>query len=218
MLSTSLKTDMAETTILTINSIAINSIKCLDTRDTKEKLRLTCGVSHGSSQTLIKCVSRLRCDRLIGQYRIHKLRAIKLYWCGGHTLSDSGVHTLGDTSTFVNPAGQLLLTRRVKGALYFQKWNFSEFDPSEFLGFLECQTVFNIRLWHVRCCLPSLCWMRNLWILCCFEIFINLDISIANRKHYIFKSYKRNIQKILVQCTEWFFLRNVQKTPCFYVE
>ena len=30
-------------------------------------------------------------------------------WCGVHTLSDSGVHTLGDTSAFVNPAGQLLL-------------------------------------------------------------------------------------------------------------
>ena len=29
----------------------------------------------------------------------------------GLLLGDSGVHTLGDTSTFVNPAGQLLLTR-----------------------------------------------------------------------------------------------------------
>ena len=29
-------------------------------------------------------------------------------------LGDSGVHTLGDTSVFVNPAGQLLLTRRGK--------------------------------------------------------------------------------------------------------
>ena len=27
-------------------------------------------------------------------------------------LDDSGVHTLGDTSAFVNPAGQILLTRR----------------------------------------------------------------------------------------------------------
>ena len=26
-----------------------------------------------------------------------------------HRLGDSGVHTLGDTSAFVNPAGQLLL-------------------------------------------------------------------------------------------------------------
>ena len=32
-------------------------------------------------------------------------------WCGVNRLSDSGVHTLGDTSPFVNPAGQLLLTR-----------------------------------------------------------------------------------------------------------
>ena len=29
-------------------------------------------------------------------------------------LGDSGVHTLGDTSAFVNSAGQLLLTRRGK--------------------------------------------------------------------------------------------------------
>ena len=29
-------------------------------------------------------------------------------------LGDSGVHTLGDTSAFVNLAGQLLLTRRSK--------------------------------------------------------------------------------------------------------
>ena len=29
-------------------------------------------------------------------------------------LGDSGVHTLGDTSAFVNPASQLLLTRRGK--------------------------------------------------------------------------------------------------------
>ena len=35
-------------------------------------------------------------------------------WCGMNRLGDSGVHTLGDTSAFVNPAGQLLLTRRGK--------------------------------------------------------------------------------------------------------
>ena len=33
-------------------------------------------------------------------------------WCGVNRLVDSGVHTLGDTSVFVNAAGQLLLTRR----------------------------------------------------------------------------------------------------------
>ena len=32
-----------------------------------------------------------------------------LIWCGVNRLGDSGVHTLGDTSAFVNPAGQLLL-------------------------------------------------------------------------------------------------------------
>ena len=36
-------------------------------------------------------------------------------WCGVNRLGDSGVHTLGgDTSAFVNPANQLLLTRRGK--------------------------------------------------------------------------------------------------------
>ena len=30
-------------------------------------------------------------------------------WCGVHRLGDSGVHTLDDTSAFVNPAGQPLL-------------------------------------------------------------------------------------------------------------
>ena len=34
--------------------------------------------------------------------------------CGVSRLGDSGVHTLGDTSAFVDPAGQLLLTRRGK--------------------------------------------------------------------------------------------------------
>ena len=46
-------------------------------------------------------------DRTIkdGLYRI---------WCGVNRLGDSGVHTLSDTSAFVNPAGQQLLTRRGK--------------------------------------------------------------------------------------------------------
>ena len=33
-------------------------------------------------------------------------------WGGVNILGDSGVNRLGDTSAFVNPAGQLLLTRR----------------------------------------------------------------------------------------------------------
>ena len=35
-------------------------------------------------------------------------------WCGVNRFGDSGVHTLGDTSAFVNPAGELMLTRRGK--------------------------------------------------------------------------------------------------------
>ena len=34
--------------------------------------------------------------------------------CGVNRLGDSGEYTLGNTSAFVNPAGQLLLTRRGK--------------------------------------------------------------------------------------------------------
>ena len=35
-------------------------------------------------------------------------------WYGVNRLGDNGVHTLGDTSAFVNLASQLLLTRRGK--------------------------------------------------------------------------------------------------------
>ena len=47
--------------------------------------------------------------------QIQEIKA-RLYriWCGVNRLCDSGVHTLGDTSAFVNQAGQLLLTRRGK--------------------------------------------------------------------------------------------------------
>ena len=40
--------------------------------------------------------------------------ALYRIWCGANRLSDGGVHTLGDNSAFVNPTGQLLLTRRGK--------------------------------------------------------------------------------------------------------
>ena len=33
--------------------------------------------------------------------------ALYRIWCGVSRLGDSGVHTLGDNSAFVNPAGQL---------------------------------------------------------------------------------------------------------------
>ena len=33
-------------------------------------------------------------------------------WCGMNGLGDRGVHILGETSAFVNRAGQLLLTRQ----------------------------------------------------------------------------------------------------------
>ena len=33
-------------------------------------------------------------------------------WCIVNRLGDSGARTLGDTSAFLNPAGQLLITRR----------------------------------------------------------------------------------------------------------
>ena len=40
--------------------------------------------------------------------------ALYRIWCGSNRLGDSGVHTLGDNSAFVKPAGQLLLTWRGK--------------------------------------------------------------------------------------------------------
>ena len=40
--------------------------------------------------------------------------ALYRIWCGVNTLGDSGVNTLADTSAFVNPTVQLLLTRRGK--------------------------------------------------------------------------------------------------------
>ena len=46
--------------------------------------------------------------------RLHIKKGLYRIWCGVNRLGDSGVHTLGDTSAFVYPAGQLLLTRRGK--------------------------------------------------------------------------------------------------------
>ena len=40
-----------------------------------------------------------------------------MVWCGVNTIGDSGVHKLGDTSAFVNPTVQLLLTRRGKSRM-----------------------------------------------------------------------------------------------------
>ena len=44
--------------------------------------------------------------------------ALYRIWCGVNRLSDNGVNRLGDTSAFVIPAGQLLLTRRGKIRMY----------------------------------------------------------------------------------------------------
>ena len=49
------------------------------------------------------------------KYKNHHIKAgLYRIWCGLNRLGDSGLHTLVDTSAFVNPAGQLLLTRRGK--------------------------------------------------------------------------------------------------------
>ena len=40
--------------------------------------------------------------------------ALYRIWCGANRLGDSGVHTLGDNSAYVNPAGQLLLPGGVR--------------------------------------------------------------------------------------------------------
>ena len=44
--------------------------------------------------------------------------ALYRIWCGVNRLGDSGVNRIGDTSAFVNPPGQLLLTRRGKTSIY----------------------------------------------------------------------------------------------------
>ena len=44
--------------------------------------------------------------------------ALYRIWCGVNRLGDSGVKRLGDTSAFVIPAGQLLLTRQSKTRMY----------------------------------------------------------------------------------------------------
>ena len=48
-----------------------------------------------------------------GMYLIFK-EALYRIGCGANRLGDSGVHTLGDSSAFVNPAGQLLLPGGVR--------------------------------------------------------------------------------------------------------
>ena len=50
----------------------------------------------------------------LNYFYISELEALYRIWCGGNRLGDSGVRKLVDTSAFVNPAGQLLLTRRGK--------------------------------------------------------------------------------------------------------
>ena len=68
--------------------------------------------AHGSARTSLLVLFPLTL----------KIQAIKegLYriLCGVNRLGDSGVNTLGDSSAFVNPAGQLLLTRQGKTRMY----------------------------------------------------------------------------------------------------
>ena len=61
----------------------------------------------GKCQQWTSRVQYTKCNRR----RIFK-EALYRIWCGVNRLGDSGVNRLGDTSAFVNPAGQLLLTRR----------------------------------------------------------------------------------------------------------
>ena len=69
-------------------------------------LHLYLGLPLSSSQQLVWCFSGSFKE---GLYRI---------WCGVNRLGDSGVNKLGDTSAFVNPVGQLLLTRRGKTRMH----------------------------------------------------------------------------------------------------
>ena len=47
------------------------------------------------------------------EYSHHRIKeGLCRILCGVNRLGDRDVHTLGDTSAFVNPAGHLLLTQR----------------------------------------------------------------------------------------------------------
>ena len=60
--------------------------------------------------------STLFLAEIVLHHSLHLIIKEALYriWCGVNRLGDSGVNRLGDTSAFVNPVGQLLLTRRGK--------------------------------------------------------------------------------------------------------
>ena len=62
---------------------------------------------------IVRTIARVNCLTPYGRRIVPVVDQIKevLYriWCGANRLGDSGVHTLGDNSAFVNPAGQLLL-------------------------------------------------------------------------------------------------------------
>ena len=45
----------------------------------------------------------------LSQFIYYIKAGLYIIWCGVHRVGDGGVHALGDTSAFVNPAGQLLL-------------------------------------------------------------------------------------------------------------
>ena len=49
--------------------------------------------------------------------------------CGASRLGDSGVHTLGDNSAFVNPAGQLLLPGGVRPEWIPSAWYLNSIQP-----------------------------------------------------------------------------------------
>ena len=63
-------------------------------------------------------------------------------WCGVNTLGDSGMHTLGGTSAFVNPAGQLLLTISVLQACCAVTTEYS--IPSDFVRKLTASLQIKI--------------------------------------------------------------------------
>ena len=59
------------------------------------------------------CLCRVDVSLLINMCSFIK-EALYRIWCGANRLGDGGVHTLGDNSAFVNPAGQLLLPGGVR--------------------------------------------------------------------------------------------------------
>ena len=73
-------------------------------------------VNHGDSHwcAQIDTLGHIGLPHIVFPSSLKNIYRIYRIWCVVNRLGDSGVPILGETSAFVNPAGQLLLTRLCK--------------------------------------------------------------------------------------------------------